>query len=174
MHRSISAKHRALPSAGSQVTTRRLHNQTPPVVSVPLKIPRAQSLNVFSARPDSDGPEHNDIFRDGCTALQKAMPLTDVSGYNYINQDSLSERQPLKRAGCCGFRSKALGNIRFSQLSLPHLRYLNISEHERTRRAQIAWRLQAFAGLITGSKFATARFALTDCRRVILTRQLNQ
>lgn len=167
MHRSISAKHRALPSAGSQVTTRRLHNQTPSVVSVPLKIPRVQSLNVFSVRPDSDEPEHNDIFRDGSTALQKAMPWTDVSVYNYINQDTLSERQPVTRAGCCGFQAKALGNIRFSQLSLPHLRYLNISEHEHTRRVGIAWRVQAIAGLITGSEFTTARVALTDCRRVI-------
>lgn len=123
MHGSISAKQRAPPFAGSRVT-RRLHKQTPAVVSVPLKIPQGQSLDVFSAWPDSDRPEHNDIFRDGSAALQKAMPLTDVSVRNYRHQDRLSERQPLNSAGRC--RAKALGNIRFCQLSLPHLRYLNI------------------------------------------------
>lgn len=36
------------------------------------------------------------------------------------------------------FRAKLLGNIRFYQLSLPHRRYLNISEHEHTCRAESA------------------------------------
>lgn len=81
---------------------------------------------------------------------QKAMPSTDVAGYNYTNQDTLSERQPPRRAGCRGFGGEALGNIRFGQLSPPHLRYLNISGHEHTRRAEAAWPARAVAGLIAG------------------------
>ena len=34
------------------------------------------------------------------------------------------------------FRAKLLGNIRFYQLSLPQRRYLNISQHEHTCRAE--------------------------------------
>lgn len=49
------------PPAAPRVTTRRLHNQMPSAVSVPLKIPRYKVRNVFLARPDT---EHNDIFRD--------------------------------------------------------------------------------------------------------------
>ena len=68
------------------------------------------------------------------------MLLTDVSVYNYKNQDTPSERQTQARRGLAVvvFRAKLLGNIRFYQLSLPHLCYLNISEHEYTCGAERA------------------------------------
>ena len=66
------------------------------------------------------------------------MPLTDVPVYNYINQDTEWEEGAARRelAVVVFFRAKLLGNIRFDQLSLPHLCNLNISEHEYTRSAQ--------------------------------------
>lgn len=127
-----TAKHGAPPSAGSQVSTRRLHNQTPSAVSVPLKIPWVQSPNVFLAWPDSDrrsimtfseidpGSPKRNAF-DRCLSLQ-------LHKSRYTKWEVATER-----AGCCGFKGKALGNIRFYQLSLPHLCYLNISEHEHTQ-----------------------------------------
>lgn len=107
-----------------------------------------ESPNVFLARAEPRQPEHNDIFRDRPWLSKKQC-------FWQMSQSAITKKKKIKihRARGTGealgerereswllwfLELKLLGNIRFYQLSLPHRRYLNISKHECTCRAESA------------------------------------
>lgn len=107
-----------------------------------------ESPNVFLARAEPRQPEHNDIFRDRPWLSKKQC-------FWQMSQSAITKKKKKKikihRARGTGealgereswllrfLELKLLGNIRFYQLSLPHCRYLNISKHECTCRAESA------------------------------------
>lgn len=101
--------------------------------------PNPDSLSIMTFSEIGPGSRKSNAF-DRCLSLQLQKKEKKIKIHQEREgQEKHLERERERESWLLRFLElKLLGNIRFYQLSLPHCRYLNISKHECTCRAESA------------------------------------